>query len=258
MEPSAHRNIKLVVAYDGAAYHGWQRQADGIDTVQLRFEQAASRVMGHPLNVHGAGRTDAGVHAEGQVANFRTTNMAIPLEGIRRAINSRLPKDIAVRSAVEVGDDFHASLSATGKTYRYRIHVSPARPVMHYRQVCTYHRPLDVEAMHQAGQKLVGTHDFRAFTSSAETRQDTVRTIYRCEAAQLGAEVHITVRGSGFLYNMVRIIAGTLIEIGRGRWQADQIDRALAGLDRRQAGPTAPPEGLCMLCVHYDAVSLYR
>jgi tRNA pseudouridine38-40 synthase len=245
------RNIKLVIAYNGAGYHGWQRQAEGIITVQECVEDAATRVLRHRVIVHGAGRTDAGVNAEGQSANFRTTNFAIPLKGMRRAINSKLPNDIAVRSAREVPDDFHASLSAIGKTYRYRIGVSPVRPVMNVGQIFHYWRPLDIDAMRAAGKRVIGKHDFRGMTISAEQRENTVRTVTRCEIAEVGSEVHITVQGDGFLYNMVRIIAGTLIEIGRGYWPPSRIDRILATRDRGQAGPTAPPEGLTMVCVHY-------
>lgn len=248
----ATRNVKLVVAYNGAAYHGWQRQAAGIDTVQFRLEQAAGQVLGHPVTVHGAGRTDAGVHAEGQVANLHTTNLAVPLAGMRRAVNSRLPDDIAVRSAVQVDDGFHASRSAVGKTYRYRIHVSPQRAVMRHRQVYHYWRTLDVEAMRSAAQRLIGTHDFAGFATSADDRDNTVRTIFRCEVAEAGPEVHVTVQGNAFLYNMVRIIVGTLIEVGRGRWAPGCIDRALSSGNRAEAGPTAPPDGLTMVCVHYD------
>jgi len=252
----ATRNIKLVIAYNGAAYHGWQRQAEGIDTVQLQVEQAAGRVVGHPVSVNGAGRTDAGVHAEGQVANFHTTNLAIPLKGMRRAMNSRLPHDIAIVSASEAPGDFHASRSAVGKTYRYRIHVSPTRPVMLHRQVCHYWRPLDVEAMQAAGRRLIGTHDFVGFAASADDRETTVRTIFRCDVAAVGPEIHVTVQGDGFLYNMVRIITGTLIDIGRGRWTPERIDEILASCDRTDAGPTSPPDGLTMVCVHYDEAEL--
>ena len=246
------RNVKLVIAYNGAAYHGWQRQAAGIDTVQFQIEQAAGRVVGHSVTVHGAGRTDAGVHAEGQVANFHTTNPAVPLVGMRRAMNSRLPDDIAVRSAVQVGDGFHASRSAVGKTYRYRIHVSPQRAVMLHRQVYRYWRSLDVEAMQAAARRLIGTHDFVGFATSSDDRDNTVRTIFRCDVAEAGPEVHVTVQGNAFLYNMVRIIVGTLIEVGRGRWPGKCIDRVLSSGIRAEAGPTAPPDGLTMVCVHYE------
>jgi tRNA pseudouridine38-40 synthase len=252
------RNIRLVIAYNGAAYHGWQRQADGIDTVQQRIEAAAAGVLRHEVTVFGAGRTDAGVHAAGQVANLYTTNLAIPLRGLRRAMNSRLPRDIAVVSAAEVPEGFHASRSAIGKTYRYRIHVGPLRPVELAGQVYHYWRELDVPAMRAAAVRLIGTHDFLGFATSAEERESTVRTIWRCDVVEGGPTVDVTVRGDGFLYNMVRNIAGTLVEIGRGRWEPRRIDTILATRDRRQAGPTAPPDGLTLLCVHYRPEDLQR
>lgn len=255
------RNIKLVIAYNGAAYHGWQRQTDDLATVQQTIEDVATRVMGHRVVLHGAGRTDAGVHAEGQVASFHTPNVAIPLTGLRRAIQAKVPGDIAIRSAVVVADDFHASRSATGKTYRYRIYVGPDRPVSLHMQVWRYpHYHLDIDRMQDAARRLIGTHDFRGLATSAEQRDNTVRTIFRCEVADLGREIHVAVQGDGFLYNMVRNIVGTLVEIGRGRhwrhlrqvWSPDRIDRILATRDRRNAGPTAPPDGLTLACVHYS------
>jgi tRNA pseudouridine38-40 synthase len=249
--PPARRNLKLVVAYKGTAYHGWQRQAGGIDTVQERLEAAAGRVLGHPVMISGAGRTDAGVHAEGQVANLYTTNFSIPLLGLRRAINSRLPRDIAVVSAAEAPDDFHASRSAKGKTYRYRIWTGPVRRVEWHKQVYDYGRPLDAERMARAGRRLVGTYDFRGFAQSAEVRENTVRTIFACEVEEAAEEIRVTVQGNGFLYNMVRNIVGTLIEIGRGHWEEDRIDLVLKSRKRSDAGPTAPPDGLYLVCVHY-------
>ncbi len=248
----AKRNVKLVIAYDGGGYHGWQRQVEEIDTVQQRVEQAGARVVGHPVTVFGAGRTDAGVHAEGQVANFHTTNFGIPLEGLRRAMNSRLPGDIVARSAGEVPPDFHASRSAAGKTYRYRIYVAPIRDVMLHKKVYHYIPRLDIERMRGAGVRLVGTHDFRGFATSGEQRENTVRTIFRCDVSEAGPEIHVFVTGDGFLYNMVRNIVGTLIEIGRGRWEPERIDEVLTSRDRKLAGPTAPPDGLSLLCVHYE------
>jgi len=247
----ARRNVKLVIAYNGAGYHGWQRQADGIDTIQQRIEESAGRVVGHPVAVAGAGRTDAGVHAAGQVANFRTSNLSVPMSGLRRAMNSRLPGDIAVLSACEVPEDFHASRSAVGKTYRYRIYTGPTRPVQLHRQVYHYWMGLDVERMSAGAARLIGSHDFRGFATSADQRQDTVRTIRSCEIATAGPEILITIDGDGFLYNMVRNIVGTLVEIGRGRWRDEQIDKVLTTRDRSTAGPTAPPDGLTLVCVHY-------
>jgi tRNA pseudouridine38-40 synthase len=245
------RNIKLVIAYNGAAYHGWQRQADGIDTIQQRIEDGATRILAHPVIVFGAGRTDAGVHACGQVANLYTTNPAVPLKNLRRALTARLPGDIAILSAVEVPEAFHASRSAIGKTYRYRLYLGPNPPVMLHRQVCRVHGPLELEAMHAAADRLVGEHDFRGFATSAEVREDTVRTITSCQVAAVGPEVHVTCQGGGFLYNMVRNIVGTLVEIGRGRWGPDRIEKILASRDRRDGGPCAVPDGLYLMCVHY-------
>ena len=170
---------------------------------------------------------------------------------MRRGINSRLPHDIVIVSAQDAAGDFQASRSARGKTYRYRIHTAPNRSVTLYRQVYHYWRPLDAARMHQGAQRLVGTHDFRGLAQSADPRDDTVRTIFRCEVAADGPEIHVTVQGSGFLYNMVRNIVGTLMEIGRGHWAADRIDLILASRDRADAGPTAPPDGLYLVCVHY-------
>ena len=245
------RNIKLVVAYDGTAYHGWQRQAEPLPTVQGCLEEVISRLVDHEVTVHGAGRTDAGVHAAGQVANFVTSDRRIPLDNLRRAIDRKCPPDVAVLSAELAPGDFHASRWAVGKTYRYRIHVGPAKPVMRARRVYHYPRRLDAAAMAMAAERLVGTRDFRGFADSADPRGDTVRTIHRCEVSAWGDELHVQVSGNAFLYKMVRNIVGTLIEVGRGRWPAEVVDRVLAGRDRRLAGPTAPPGGLCLMHVRY-------
>ncbi len=206
----------------------------------------------HPVVVFGAGRTDAGVHAAGQVANFYTTNFAIPMSGLVLATNSRLPRDIAVLSAQEVPDSFHAARSAAGKTYRYRIHVGPQRPVELCGQVYHYWRALEVEPMQRAAERLVGEHNFRGFASSADLREVTIRRILSCQVTEAGSEIHVTIRGDGFLYNMVRNIVGTLIEIGRGHWPTERVEQILASRQRSDAGPTAPPDGLTLLCVHYD------
>jgi len=247
------RNIKLVIAYDGTNYHGWQRQADGVDTIQLQVEQAASRLVGHPVIVNGASRTDAGVHALGQVANFFTTNHSIPLRAIRRALNSMLPRDIAILSTEQVDEDFHASRCAATKTYWYRIYIAPVRSVHLHNLAYHYWRWLDVEVMQEAARRLVGEHDFRGFTCSAEARRNTVRTIYRCEVCQRDSEIVVSITGNGFLYKMVRNIVGTLIEIGRGHWQPDRIDMILSSRNRSDAGPTAPAEGLYLVSVKYPS-----
>lgn len=247
------RNLMLVVAYNGRAYHGWQRQAAGIDTLQLRMEEALVRVLRHPLTIQGCSRTDAGVHAEGQVVSVKTTNMSIPHEGLRRALNSRLPADIVVRSVRDVPLAFNASSSACGKTYRYRIYTGPLRPVGLAGQVYNYGRPLDAVGMKQAAGRLVGRRDFAAFASAGEERENTVRTVFSCNVIDAGDEIGILVSGDGFLYNMVRNIVGTLVEVGRGHWPVAKIDEILASCDRAQAGPTAPPDGLTLMCVHYPS-----
>ena len=249
-EPVAVRNIKLVVAYDGTAYHGWQRQP-GLATVQEAIEHAVVRVVGHPLAVNGAGRTDAGVHAAGQVANFRTTNLSIPVEKIARAVNSRCPPDVAIVSAAEVAPEFHASISAIGKTYRYRIYVGPAKPVMRFNHVYRFPPELDVERMAAAGRRLLGEHDFKGFAASTDGRATTVRTVTACQVSVAGDEIHVHVTGGGFLHKMVRNIVGTLLEVGRGHWAQERIDEVLATGDRSRAGPTAPANGLCLLHVFY-------
>jgi tRNA pseudouridine38-40 synthase len=258
LEDQPTRNIKLVIAYNGRASHGWQRQAKGLATVQQAIEDIACRVMGHRVVLHGAGRTDAGVHAEGQVANFHSPNRAIPLTGLRRAINSRLPADIAIRSAADVPDSFHASKSAVGKTYRYRICTSPTRPVDRAGRVWHYWREIDPQRMAEAAGRLIGYHDFKGLATSGDQRLDTRRTIFRCEVACEDQDIVVTVQGDGFLYNMVRNIVGTLVEIGRGRWGPTQIDTILQTADRSTAGPTAPPDGLTMVCVHYNQDELEK
>jgi tRNA pseudouridine38-40 synthase len=250
------RNIKMVIAYNGAAYHGWQRQVAGIDTVQERVERAAKHVVKHPLAIHGAGRTDAGVHATGQVANFYSPNWSIPLDGMRRAMNSRLPADIAIRSACEAPQGFQASRSAIGKTYRYRICTAPLRPVELAGQVLHYWRPLDIGLMRAAARKLVGTHDFAGFATSADQRENTIRTIYRCEVARTGPEITVSVQGNGFLYNMVRNIVGTLMDVGRRRWGPEQVDAMIDTCDRNLGGPCVLPDGLTLVCVHYKPEDL--
>lgn len=254
--PDYTRNLKLVIAYNGSRYHGWQRQAAGIDTVQERIETVAMRILGHPLTAHGAGRTDAGVHAEGQVANIPTTNLRVPCVGMRRALNSRLPGDICVRSVTEAPLDFQASLSSVGKTYRYTIHSGPQRPACLAGRVWHYWRPLDVDVMAEAGYRVAGEHDFAGFATSGDQRENTVRRVYRCAVVQEDERIHVTVQGSGFLYNMVRNIVGTLAEIGRGYWPPSRINEILTAADRSLAGPTAPAEGLTMVCVHYDPADL--
>lgn len=250
------RNIKLLLAYEGTDFHGWQRQPN-LRTVQGQVEQAVRRVCQHQVDVVGAGRTDAGVHAAGQVASFRTTS-EIPAVNLARAIGGRLPKDITLIHAVEVPLAFHATRCARGKLYRYTIHNATGRPVERLRQRYVYHfwQHLDVERMREAGQAFVGEQDFAAMASKGDEREHTVRTVYSCDVYRDYDEVRIDVEGRGFLYNQVRNMVGTLIEIGRGHWPVDCIPEILASKDRRRAGPTAPARGLRMEWVRYDLNNL--
>lgn len=251
VQPDA-RTLKMVIAYDGTDFCGWQRQS-GQRTVQEEIEQVLRRVLRHPLNIQGAGRTDSGVHAAGQVANVVTTS-PIPAHNLYRALNSRLPNDIAIVRVSQVPAEFHATRSAVSKLYRYRIWNDLAKPVEHHLQRYTYHywRGLEIGRMQEAARYLVGHQDFAAMASkSGQPRRTTWRTIYRCDVYRVGREIRVDVEGSGFLYNMVRNVVGTLIEVGRGHWDVERIPRILESRDRGNAGQTAPANGLCMQWVKY-------
>jgi tRNA pseudouridine38-40 synthase len=246
------RNIRLLIAYDGTDFHGWQTQP-GFRTVQETIEQAIRRVARHQLSLVGSGRTDSGVHARGQVANFETT-CEIPNENLRKAIGSRLPKDISILRADEVPIGFRATFDAVSKLYRYTIHNVASRPVEDMLQRYAYHywHPLDEGRMRRAAALLVGTHDFAAFASKGSPRQTTVRTVRRLEIYRRFEQVFVDVEGTGFLYNQVRNMVGTLIEIGRGHWEPEYAAAILASCDRSKAGQTAPARGLCLQWVRYD------
>lgn len=245
------RNVRLVLAYDGTEFHGWQRQA-GVRTVQEELETVLQRVLRHPLHVHAASRTDAGVHARGQVANVVTTS-PIPVENLRRAVGHHLPTDIALLHAAVVAPTFHASRDARGKLYRYRVFNADGRPVELLATRCTWHvwYPLDLGRVRAAAAELVGTHDFAAFASQGSPRRSTVRTVRRIGIRRRLEEVLIDVEGDGFLYNQVRNMVGTLVEVGRGHWSPLRVREVLAGRDRAAAGPTAPPQALCLQWVRY-------
>lgn len=245
------RTIKLVLAYDGAGFHGWQRQP-GLRTVQETVQQVAQRVLGHPLSVIGASRTDSGVHARGQVAHLRTTT-TIPVDNLRRAIGHRLPADVAIVDAREAPPGFHAIRHAREKLYRYRIFNDSRRPIeqMHDRRCWHVWAPLDLDRMRAAAALLCGRHDFSAFAAAGNQREHNVRTVTRIDVRRRFSELLIDVRGDGFVYNQVRNMVGTLVEIARGRWAPERIEAILAARDRQMAGPTAPPEGLCLQWIAY-------
>jgi len=243
------RCIRMTIAYDGTAYHGWQEQP-GLTTVQGTLVEALATIVRERPRIEGAGRTDAGVHAQGQVASLRTEH-PILIPRLLAAVNSRLPDDISVTDMREAPPDFRPSHMALGKHYRYRIYRNTFKPVFEGRYVWHWYQPLALEPMREAARVLVGTHDFKSFEGRGSYREDTVRTITRLEIVEAGPELHFEVEGNRFLYRMVRNLVGTLTEVGRGHWPAARVAEALAACDRMAAGPTAPPQGLCLMHVWY-------
>jgi tRNA pseudouridine38-40 synthase len=261
------QRYKLTIAYDGSGFHGWQKQEPPppqapLRTVAGEVESTLQRVLQQPITLVGASRTDAGVHARGQVAHFDAAT-PIPLERLAQAINSRLARDIEIVSAELAAPTFDAISDAKCKQYRYRLFNAPCRPLEKRNHVFHCWIDLDVGAMDAAAQHLVGEYDFASLAAVAHGRATTVRTIFACHVTRDtlsgptsgGDEVHIVVQGSGFLYNMVRIIAGTLVEVGRGHWPPEHMKEILAACDRAAAGPTLPPQGLWLEWVKYDDCS---
>jgi len=277
----AVRNIKLTVVYDGSAYHGWQIQP-GLRTIQGVLTEAIGKLIGGEVRVFGASRTDAGVSAVGQVALVQIDS-AIPVENLARAITGRLPADIAVAEAVEVPQGFDLIGAVKSKLYRYTIFTGQLRPVLQIRHCWHLPTRLDVTAMAEAAKMLVGKKDFKSFASAADKRENSVRTIFRCDVnsscvvrdascekktQEFATDIHNTeyavrntqyendwvyvdVEGDGFLYNMVRNIVGTLVEVGIGRMPSEKIAEILEAKNRTAAGPIAPAAGLCLMCVKY-------
>ncbi len=243
------RNIKLILEYDGTNYAGWQVQPNGA-SIQEIVQKAIAEITGEPdVRLIGSGRTDAGVHAAGQVAHFKTTSN-IPAADLVRAINTKLPEDIAVLRAEDVPDDFHARYSARSKTYRYTILNAAVRRPLERHRAWLVRAPLDLAAMRRAAAALVGTHDFAAFQSKPQGKS-SVRTVTRLDIVADGSRIDIWISANGFLYNMVRAIAGTLIEVGLGKIPPDAVAELLESRNRSAAGPTAPPQGLCLMEVQY-------
>jgi tRNA pseudouridine38-40 synthase len=252
---------KLTVAYEGTEFHGWQKQeppdAPPLRTVQMVLEDAVRKVVREPVLVGGASRTDAGVHAVGQVAAF-TTQQKVPTARLPNAINARLPDDVQVVKAEIVNDAFDPISDALSKGYRYRIahsrRGSVHAPLFDRRMLARTHHTLDVARMNAAAKHLIGTHDFASFTKKDHGKESTVRTIFDCSVTATNARrLRIDISGDGFLYNMVRVIAGTLLEAGRNRIDPDDMKHIIAARDRAAAGDTLPPEGLCLMWITYDA-----
>lgn len=242
--------VKLTVQYDGTGYCGWQVQPNGI-SVQQRLEEALFILTGEKISVTGSGRTDSGVHAAGQVASFAVENSTIPAENFSSALNGLLPPDIRVIKSEAAADNFNARFSAKRKTYVYRVYESPATLPLKDRYAVRVNL-LDVNAMKAAAAYIVGEHDFKCFLAANSSVKDTVRTVYALEIAKNGGDITFTVCGNGFLYNMVRIIAGTLVAVGEGRLSAGDVKKIIDGGERSNAGRTMPARGLTLVSVEYD------
>ena len=244
------RNIKLIIEYDGKDFNGWQKQPNKLN-IQGEIEKAIERITGEKVDLMASGRTDAGVHAIGQVANFKT-NSNIPIEKIPIALNTNLKKSIIIKSAEEVEERFHSRLNCKRKTYRYIINNSKYGSAI-YRNLET-HIPmkLNIKKMQEAVKYFEGEHDFKAFKASGTSSKSSVRTIYKAEVIQKENEkIYIELTGSGFLYNMVRIISGTLVDVGLGKIEPEEIENIIKSQTRENAGKTLPPQGLYLVKVEY-------
>lgn len=244
------RNIKLTIEYDGKCYNGWQKQPNKLN-IQGEIERAIYNITKEEVDLIGSGRTDAGVHALGQVANFKT-NSQISIEKIPLAINSQLKNSIVIKEAEEVDERFHSRYNAKHKTYRYIINNSKCGTAIYRNLEYSYPFKLDAEKMKQASKYFEGEHDFKAFKSSGTSSKNSVRTIYKAIVKQEGEKIIIELTGNGFLYNMVRIISGTLLDVGLGKIQAEEIPEIIESKDRQRAGKTLPAHGLYLVEVKYD------
>ena len=246
------RNLKVTMAFRGTKYHGYQRQENAV-TVQEVVEGALSKLLNTPTKINGCSRTDTGVHAEMFCFSFKTENM-IPIRNFVRGINGYLPDDISVLSCEEMPEDFHARFSCKGKTYLYRIHCSESKNPFATDLALHYRRPLNIDLMREAAKLFVGTHDFGSFCADCSKKLDTIRTIYQFQIEMKENDVRILVKGDGFLYNMVRILVGTLLDINEGRIKIEEIENIMKARDRKLAGRTASPHGLYLHEVYYDSL----
>jgi len=246
------RNIAMRIMFDGSRYHGWQIQKSET-TVAGTLESVLSRLCEHPVKINGCGRTDAGVHAERYCANF-VTSSSIPPDRFPLAVNSLLPPDIAVQNAVDAPDDFDANLSCIKKEYTYRIYNSRVRDPFYSGRAYFYPQALDIDAMRQASKHFVGTHDFAAVRSTGTETKTTVRTVFWYEIEEKERFVELRVCADGFLYNMARAMAGTLLYVSEGKILPDELPLLLGQKDRRLTGPTVPPDGLYLTRIWYDGI----
>ena len=247
------RNIKLVIEYDGKDFNGWQKQPNKLN-IQGTIEKAIETITKEKVDLIASGRTDAGVHALGQVANFKT-NSNIPIDKFAIAINSNLKKSIIIKSAEEVDERFHSRLSCKKKTYRYIINNSKYGTAIYRNLETCIKEKLDIEKMKEAIKYFEGEHDFKGFKASGTSSKSSVRTIYKAEVIEKENDrIYIELTGNGFLYNMVRIIVGTLVEVGIGKIKPEDIKKIIESKDRKNAGKTLPPQGLYLLKVDYGDV----
>lgn len=245
------QNYKMLLSYDGGRYYGWEHQP-GIElTIQGKLESVLSLMTGEPVEVIGAGRTDAGVHAKGMVCNAHMDTQMSP-EEIKEYMNHYLPDDICVREVKIAADRFHSRYNALGKTYCYTCYVGDLKPLFNRRYVYAIKEPLDLDRMRQAAAILEGEHDFGSFCGNPKFKKSTVRIVDRIEITQKGSYLNMSFHGTGFLQHMVRILTGTLLEVGMGKREPENMYELLETIDRKKAGPTAPPQGLCMMEVDYE------
>ncbi len=244
------QNYRFIIMYDGSRYYGWQRQPDH-DTIQGKVESVLERLCGEPVEVIGAGRTDAGVHARNMVANA-VLDVSLAPEEIRDYLNRYLPEDIGIREVKMAGPRFHARYNATGKTYCYTCFDGSVKPVFDRKYVYVLEESPDIGAMLEAAELLKGEHDFRNFCMNPRMKKSTVRRVDQIYIEREGEYIRFTFHGTGFLQNMVRIMVGTLLEVGWGRMSLQQVREVLQTEERQKAGPTAPAQGLCLLRVDYE------
>ncbi len=256
MKKKSLTNIKVVLEYDGTNYFGWQVQ-EGQPTIQGELSKAVAAVTGRTITIFGAGRTDAGVHALGQVANFKT-DCRVPPRKLAHALNAHLPKDITVVSAEAVPEDFHSQFGAHSKLYRYTILNREYPSAVHRLTTHLVRMPLDADKLRAAAAHLVGTHDFRSFGSEMSKKEKTVRTISSIEVRREGDLIVLEFSGDGFLYNQVRAMTGTLIEVGMAKKPPEWVKEVRDGKDRTKAGANVPAKGLCLVRVDYAAVAPLR
>lgn len=243
------RNIKLTIEYDGAKFGGWQKQSTKLN-IQGEIEQAIKEITGEEIELTASGRTDSGVHSLGQIANFKT-NSKIEIEKIPYAINSKLKKSIVIKNAEEVEENFHARYNCKGKKYKYVINNSSQGTAIYRGLECHIPQKLDVAKMQEAIKHFEGEHDFKGFRASGTSSKSSVRTIYKAEVKQDGERIIIELTGNGFMYNMVRIISGTIVDVGLGKIKPNEIPEIIKSKDRNKAGKTLPAHGLYLVEVYY-------